>query len=953
MFATETSGIVGITKRTIRSVEVTVLGQTFRYGDERLSGVSISFGANERSSSIQITIVDPDLLISDKFYIWSKANGGIKLPPELAEQTNSGTDVGVDPTPTTGGSVALDKIPNGLKDDELAKVIIAYCKEKASVIQLEQISYILATCQHESSMGLYTSEIGGESASYAPWYGRGLVQLTHKDNYIKAAEELGLASDIFTNDPDLVSDLQYAIPILVDGMKDGWFTGVGLADYIVPGSVDYVGARAIVNGSDRADLIAGYAETWATRVTELGYSYNPVSDRVEVEPRKNSNKSKPIPGFVTNPFPRQDFYVNDPRIPSVEEMEQKEDIRTSPQPGQEGQVLNPEPDSAAVEITPIAQTVGEKITLKVETETSKYTYTFILTDTGVGNLPLGILTVSGKAVRQELAISDKTQNFEDITPQEYFGILSRATGIKIRDKTKYGSRPKIRYIEQQKETDLRTALSIASDTEIDVIDDVGENAIEIKESIAVSKNLIISDIISLDFADNGVTDELPLYPVNVQSLISDSILQLHPRDSIALDNVYTFIPDSLKKGNWVINTLSLDLVNDVAAIALLKYIPKPQAAGTGIGGGGVLDESAILSKYETAVVKVGSDKGYASGAFISADGYILTAAHMKGQTGITTKDGTKYTATQVDINESVDIMLYKVEATGVNFIPIAPDLSIYENKTDTWICKIGHGWSSETGGEGGKTPKDWDITSSTVIDVLTSFKDLNGQVIHADDKNVDFVNPGDSGCPWMDKWGLVVSCTSGGDRSHEEGAGKKDAAWGGGVDYIIKMLDKNGVKYTKGSRESAPIAGSVDEGGGITTGGINEKIIASLNKLGEFSTSDFHSPNVACAYAVNNVIKNAGFAAVGSNSEYVPSVREALMGGRGSKVSRSEVTGGTIVIANGCYHIGIARSSSEVRSTSSSAQCFCWNSDLDLDGYYDGMSVDGYNAGTEFWNLIS
>jgi hypothetical protein len=45
-------------------------------------------------------------------------------------------------------------------------------------------------------------------------------------------------------------------------MRDGDFTGMKLSDYITPESVDYVNARRIVNGTDRAEQIAGYAEKY-------------------------------------------------------------------------------------------------------------------------------------------------------------------------------------------------------------------------------------------------------------------------------------------------------------------------------------------------------------------------------------------------------------------------------------------------------------------------------------------------------------------------------------------------------------------------------------------------------------------------------------------------------------------------------------------------------------------
>lgn len=43
-------------------------------------------------------------------------------------------------------------------------------------------------------------------------------------------------------------------------MDRGLFTGKKLADYFTSKSSDWVNARRIINGTDRADVIAGYAK---------------------------------------------------------------------------------------------------------------------------------------------------------------------------------------------------------------------------------------------------------------------------------------------------------------------------------------------------------------------------------------------------------------------------------------------------------------------------------------------------------------------------------------------------------------------------------------------------------------------------------------------------------------------------------------------------------------------
>jgi putative chitinase len=86
--------------------------------------------------------------------------------------------------------------------------------------------------------------------------GRGYVQLTWKDNYRKAGARL--AVDLVAA-PDKAMEPAIAADILMFGLLDGWFTGRKLADYLPEGRADWRGARRIVNGLDKADLIKGHA----------------------------------------------------------------------------------------------------------------------------------------------------------------------------------------------------------------------------------------------------------------------------------------------------------------------------------------------------------------------------------------------------------------------------------------------------------------------------------------------------------------------------------------------------------------------------------------------------------------------------------------------------------------------------------------------------------------------
>jgi putative chitinase len=103
---------------------------------------------------------------------------------------------------------------------------------------------------------------------YWPWYGRGYVQLTWKQNYIHAGKELGL--DLTTN-PDAVMRPEVSAKILVAGSLYGWFTGKKLGDYITLSRSNFIGARRIINGTDKARKIASVAKSYDNALKVAGY----------------------------------------------------------------------------------------------------------------------------------------------------------------------------------------------------------------------------------------------------------------------------------------------------------------------------------------------------------------------------------------------------------------------------------------------------------------------------------------------------------------------------------------------------------------------------------------------------------------------------------------------------------------------------------------------------------
>ena len=138
---------------------------------------------------------------------------------------------------------------------------------------IQHQAYMLATVYHECAQKMQPIEEYGKGAKYdygkrlkmsrQPYndtpeifYGRGFVQLTWYENYDKAGRALGV--DLLHNASQALR-LDIASQILIKGMSEGWFTGKKLSDYIGGGKCDYVNARRIINGTDKAQTIAGYA----------------------------------------------------------------------------------------------------------------------------------------------------------------------------------------------------------------------------------------------------------------------------------------------------------------------------------------------------------------------------------------------------------------------------------------------------------------------------------------------------------------------------------------------------------------------------------------------------------------------------------------------------------------------------------------------------------------------
>lgn len=143
------------------------------------------------------------------------------------------------------------------------------------------LAYMLATVHHETDRTMQPIEEYGkgrgrkygenfkmDGTRYTDtsniFYGRGFVQLTWYENYQKAGNKLRRN---FIKNPALAMQLNYAGKIMFNGMNEGWFTGKKLSDYFNATTGDWINARRIINGLDKANLIAGYGQQYYAAIS--------------------------------------------------------------------------------------------------------------------------------------------------------------------------------------------------------------------------------------------------------------------------------------------------------------------------------------------------------------------------------------------------------------------------------------------------------------------------------------------------------------------------------------------------------------------------------------------------------------------------------------------------------------------------------------------------------------
>lgn len=186
-------------------------------------------------------------------------------------------------------------------------------------------AYLLATAWHETAKTMQPIEEYGHGRNHAYgvpsgiWHqvydGRGFVQLTWEANYVHATNRLRelkiIDSSIdLAKTPELAMRADIAGAVLLYGCQEGWFTGVKLAD-----CHDFISMRKVVNGTDHAETIAGYATVFLQAlIAEQAFVVSSTPEPPTPEP-PTPTPAQPVPLPTSRPFPRIPYQPPTPTPP--------------------------------------------------------------------------------------------------------------------------------------------------------------------------------------------------------------------------------------------------------------------------------------------------------------------------------------------------------------------------------------------------------------------------------------------------------------------------------------------------------------------------------------------------------------------------------------------------------------------------------------------------------------
>jgi hypothetical protein len=214
------------------------------------------------------------------------------IPRKLVEQTKNNINQTVYPRSTLSWNQALQRSNRFHVDmsSTLRKYLISHSAQRTS--------YFFANCIQETMYLSRTSELGGPSLRYAPWYGRGIMQLTWEENFTRYGSYRGWQSQSAANHRD---SLENDIAIACDSGGFYWVSGAKTLQAVIciNAEADAIPVMTETTLSSVCDSYNYHSKSCASGLVSMPYFICPQLERVaRAVNTGNANSTGTVNGLI-------------------------------------------------------------------------------------------------------------------------------------------------------------------------------------------------------------------------------------------------------------------------------------------------------------------------------------------------------------------------------------------------------------------------------------------------------------------------------------------------------------------------------------------------------------------------------------------------------------------------------------------------------------------------------
>ena len=214
------------------------------------------------------------------------------IPRKLVEQTKNNINQTVYPRSVLSWNQALQR-SNRFHID-MSRTLRKYLISQSA----QRTSYFFANCIQETMYLSRTSELGGPSLRYAPWYGRGILQLTWEENFTRYGSYRGWQNQSAANYRD---SLENDIAVACDSGGFYWVSGAKTLQAVICINTE-VDASPVMTQTTLSSVCDNYnyhSKSCAVGVVSMPYFNCPQLERVaRAVNTGNANSTGMVNGLI-------------------------------------------------------------------------------------------------------------------------------------------------------------------------------------------------------------------------------------------------------------------------------------------------------------------------------------------------------------------------------------------------------------------------------------------------------------------------------------------------------------------------------------------------------------------------------------------------------------------------------------------------------------------------------